>query len=418
MQPIWPSTATHSRVPEPLDVAVVGAGPFGLSVAAWLDDLRTCVFGTPMHTWRTLMPPDMLMRSAWEETSLSARGRRGRIDEFAAEQRVERQEPIPLPLFLRYADWFRERFVAEHDDADVVHVEPAGAGFRLQTSAGREVEAGTIVVAVGVTPFPYAPPLFAGRMQSDPRIDFAVRHSAFADLTGRRVTIVGAGQAALETASLAADAGGDVEVLARSPVRWFADREPHTPRGPVGRRLYRIAYPVVGYGPPPINRLAVHPDAFAVLPWQLRRRLTGRLLRAGGSPWIRARVEGRVRLTEGVAATGVDDHGEALRLRLSDGTERDADLVLLATGYQFALDRLDWLAPGLRSQVALDRGWPRLDRRFRSTVPNLLFVGYPAEGRLGPIARFVLGAEFSARRVRGAIVRGGAPGATGSRPRG
>ena len=69
-------------MPEQLDVAIVGAGPFGFSVAAWLDDRRTRVFGSPMQTWRTLMPPDMLMRSAWEETSLSARGGRGSIDEF------------------------------------------------------------------------------------------------------------------------------------------------------------------------------------------------------------------------------------------------------------------------------------------------------------------------------------------------
>ena len=55
-----------------LDVAVVGAGPFGLSVAACLPDLAVRVFGQPMKTWSTTMPPDMLLRSAWSETSLAA----------------------------------------------------------------------------------------------------------------------------------------------------------------------------------------------------------------------------------------------------------------------------------------------------------------------------------------------------------
>ena len=63
-----------------LDVAVIGAGPFGLSVAAHLNDRPVRVFGAPMQTWRTRMPPDMRLRSDWEETSLSAPGDRGSID--------------------------------------------------------------------------------------------------------------------------------------------------------------------------------------------------------------------------------------------------------------------------------------------------------------------------------------------------
>lgn len=39
------STTSCLLVPERLDVAIVGAGPFGLFVVAWLDDLRTYVYG-------------------------------------------------------------------------------------------------------------------------------------------------------------------------------------------------------------------------------------------------------------------------------------------------------------------------------------------------------------------------------------
>jgi cation diffusion facilitator CzcD-associated flavoprotein CzcO len=67
-------------VPDRLDVAVVGAGPFGLSVAAHLPERAVRVFGEPMQTWRTRMPPDMLLRSDWEETSLSAPRDQGAID--------------------------------------------------------------------------------------------------------------------------------------------------------------------------------------------------------------------------------------------------------------------------------------------------------------------------------------------------
>ena len=49
--------------------------------------------------------------------------------------------------------------------------------------------------------------------------------------------------------------------------------------------------------------------------------------------------------------------------------------------------------------MAVQDGWPVLDRHFRSSDPNLLFVGFAAERRFGPIARFVSGSRFSAHRV-------------------
>jgi hypothetical protein len=85
-------------------VAVVGAGPFGLSVAAHLAPHRHVrTFGEPMHTWRALMPQDMLRRSHWDETKLSCPGDLGTLHHWAAEAGVERREPLALEMFLRSA---------------------------------------------------------------------------------------------------------------------------------------------------------------------------------------------------------------------------------------------------------------------------------------------------------------------------
>jgi hypothetical protein len=354
-----------------------------------------------MQTWHQRMPPDMLMRSAWEETSLSAPGGAGTLDRWAVETGEPRAEPIPLQLFLRYAEWFRERFVRDHDRDDVALVERAGErGYRVTTTAGAELDVRSVVAAIGVTPFLHAPSPLGEAIGEG--VDFAVSHSDFTPFGGRRVLVVGAGQAGLESAGLAARAGATVEILARSGIRWFADREPHHPRGAVGQRLYRLAYPAVGYGPPPINRLVLYPDLFATLPFALRERLTARLLRPGGSAWVRGLVDGKVAVTVGATVTGIRRGDGGLRLALSDGSEREVDDVLLATGYRFDLDRLPALAP-LRSRIRTSHGWPILDRSFRATEEGLFFVGYPAEGRFGPISRFVLGCEFTARRVRSAL---------------
>lgn len=378
-------------------IAIVGAGPFGLSVAAHVPRAR--VFGEPLLTWRRHMPQDMLLRSAWEETSLSAPAG-GTIDDFARSTGTARQEPLPLQTFLRYGEWFQERFVRDADPNDVGRIEPAGRGLRVATTAGDTYDADAAVVAVGVMPFAHAPAPFADALGEG--VHLATERLPDAELAGRRVAVIGGGQNALESAGIAARAGADVELLVRSQVRWFADREPETPRGPLGRRIYRLAYPAVGYGPPPLNRIVLHPDLFAALPAHVRLALNRRLLRAGGSPWLRSLVEGKVRVTEGVAVQRLEA-GDPLRLHLDDGSVREVDLVLLGTGYRFDVAKLPFIAPELARGIRSEAGWPVLDREFRSTDPRVFFVGYPAEYRFGPISRFVLGTGFTARRVGAAL---------------
>ena len=389
-------------VPERLDIAIVGAGPYGLSIAAQLVGQSVRTFGEPMETWRTRMPPYMFLRSDWQETSLAAPGNLGSIDRWARVSGEKREEPIPLQKFLRYAEWFRETFAPEGDPSDIAAVERDGEGYRLTTAAGEELAARHVVVAVGAVPFAHAPTPLAEAVGD--RVSYATSLQDYEPYRGRRVVVVGGGQGGLESASLAVQAGADVELVVRSGLRWFADREPHKPRGRLRQRLYRIAYPVVGYGPPPLNRLALHPDVFAALPRGARRRLAARILRAGGSPWLRDEVERDVDVTEGVAVDGIEQNG-AVRLRLSDGTVREADAVILAAGFRFSLDRLGFLSEDIRKRVALDEGRPVLDRWFRSTERNLLFVGFAAEHRFGPVARFIPGTRFTANRVRESLER-------------
>jgi thioredoxin reductase len=384
---------------ERIDTAIVGAGPFGLSVAAHLSrSLRIRLFGEPMRTWRTLMPPDMLLRSDWEHTNMSAPSGAGTLEAWVRSGEGERVEPLPLQHFLHYAGWFHRTFVPDSDPADVAHVDLADGGLRVTTASGEQVQANSAVLAIGVTPFPRVPPVLAE--SGDPRIRIVLERTGYEDLAGKRVAVIGAGNNGVESALLAHRAGAaDVELLVRSRVRWFTEREPHAPRGPVRRRLYDLAYPVVGFGPPPINRFAIHPDAFARLPHALRLRINQRLLRPGAAPWLRKHVDGVVPITEGVEVQRVESRPDELVLALSDGTTREVDACIVACGFAFGRDGLKVLSPELRSRIAIQDGWPVLDRSFRTTVPRISLVGFPAEGRFGPLSRFVEGADFAALRV-------------------
>jgi cation diffusion facilitator CzcD-associated flavoprotein CzcO len=385
-----------------LDVAVVGAGPYGLSLAAHLAaKIRSVrVFGAPMRTWRTMMPPEMLLRSHWTETRLSAPNDRGTLQCWADAVGGEKIEPVPLQSFLRYADWFREQFVPEVDDADITSVERANGTFRLRTAAGDELDARRIVAAVGVTPFPRRLTQLA-ELEEAGRVSLAIEHQQFGRFAGQRVLVVGGGQNGLESAALAHAAGAEsVEVAVRSEVRWFRQREHWEARGWAHERLFRLAYPIVGFGPPPINRLVLHPDLFSNLPVTVRERLNTRLLRPGGSPWVRDQVEGQIPVTVGVTVAEAQERGGEVIVRLSDGTQREVDHLIVCVGYRFDLDALRFIDPALREAIEIDDGWPALDRAFRSrSVPELSFIGYAAEHRFGPLSRFVAGTTFTSQRA-------------------
>ena len=384
---------------EAFDTAIIGAGPFGLSIAAHLSRiLGIIMFGEPMRTWRTLMPPDMLLRSDWEHTNLSAPNGAGTLEAWARSGEGERVEPLPLQHFLRYAEWFHRSFVPQSDPADVARVDLADGGVRVTTVSGDEVQARNAVLALGVTPFPRVPPVLGA--SGDPRIRIVLERTGYDDLAGKRVAVIGAGNNGVESALLAHRANAaSVELLVRSRVRWFTEREPHAPRGPVRQRLYDLAYPVVGFGPPPLNRFAIHPDAFARLPHAMRLRINQRLLRPGAAPWLREHVEGVIPITEGVEVQRVESRPDDLVLTLSDGTTREVDACIVACGFAFSRDGLKVLSPELRSRIAIQDGWPVLDRSFRTNVPQISLVGFPAEGRFGPLSRFVEGADFAAQRV-------------------
>jgi hypothetical protein len=378
-----------------LELAVIGAGPYGLALGSRLRPGSATVFGPPMETWLS-MQPDMELRARWDEMSLAHQDERGSLAEWSAAEGRPPREPMAVQDFVDYASWFRHTYVPSLVEERVEKVEAAGRGFRVSTATAA-FDVRSVAIAVGITPFPSIPEVYRGL--EDERVAPAPSVKDFSSLLGLRVAVVGGGQSAIETASCAARAGAEVTLLVRGRIHWFADREPYHQRGRLGSWAFRIAYPAVGYGPPPLNRLVLHPDLFAAAPRALRLRLTQRLLRPGASAWLRGLVTGAVKIREKCDVIDVEAQTSGIQLRLSDGQALEVDRLLVATGYHFDIERLGFLDASLRRSVSVEHGWPVLDRWFRSTNSGIAFLGYPAEGRFGPLARFVLGVPFTAGRV-------------------
>src|ERR1700682_1726017 len=125
------------HVDHPL-TAVIGAGPYGLGVAAHLRARRvpTVVFGKPMEFWQR-MPEALYLKSSWGGRSLWDRGGRSPVGRYVQPFEPHPGEPIPLAFFLRYARWFIEKTGPEIDPTYVESLDRGDAGFRLHPADGR-----------------------------------------------------------------------------------------------------------------------------------------------------------------------------------------------------------------------------------------------------------------------------------------
>src|SRR5881397_691050 len=98
-------------------VAIIGAGPYGLSAAAHLRAAQTDVriFGKPMDFWRSGMPRGMVLRSPWRYCHIADPHSVCTVDRFADDADLQLPANLRLEQFLSYGDWFQRQLVPNVD---------------------------------------------------------------------------------------------------------------------------------------------------------------------------------------------------------------------------------------------------------------------------------------------------------------
>lgn len=386
------------------DVAIIGAGPYGLAVKAALRsaDRDVRIFGPPMSFWRERMPAGMLIRSPWVATSFTPLGTGLTLDDYERSLGHTLSRRLPLDDFIAYGDWFMRRTSPDVDERRVQSVSASGTGFGLQLADGERLTAGRVVVAAGIERFAARPAVF----EHLPR-ELALHTTELtvpAALSGSRVAVIGGGQSALESATLLHEAGAEVNVLVRKPrVHWLLRSQRLHGLG----WMTRVLYAPSDIGPAGLSRLLTFPDAFARIPSRTRERLDQRAIRAAGSGWLVPRLA-EVPIETGVeVVSAVMDRGR-VSLRLGSGQTRAFDHVVLGTGFRPNILRYPFLNSELVRGVRSVNGYPVLNRWFESSVPGLYFLGSIAAGTFGPLLRFVAGTPFAAPRLASHLVDAGA----------
>lgn len=384
------------------DVAVIGAGPYGLSVSAHLSGhgIGHRIFGTPMDSWRHHMPAGMYLKSEGFASNLSDPAGEHTLERFCGELGIEYARtalPISLDTFSRYGRWFQERAVAGLDRRLVAGLKTTPGGFLIELEDGESLQVRRVVVATGIQGQAYVPSELQGLPERAVLHTYDQRDPA--QPAGGSAVVLGAGQSALEAAALINEGGRAVRLVARTgTIAWLSK-----PGGEKRSLRQRFRYPESGLGEGRAQWVYSNlPLAFHAMRerWRLEKAFS--VLGPAGSWWLRPRFEDVVPTDLGRQLAGAQAEDGRIRLLFEGAAGSEevvTDQVVAGTGYRPNLAGLGFLDPQLRTRVAVVAGAPVLSRSFESNVPGLYFVGYLAAPSFGPLMRFVFGARFTALRV-------------------
>jgi len=392
-----------------IDTVIIGAGPYGLSVAAHLrhQGIPFRIFGRPMDSWLQHMPKGMMLKSDGFASDIYDPEQAFTLRQFCAERGIKYADtgvPVQLETFGAYGLAFRDRMVPELEDKLVANVDRSPGGFVVRLEDGETIQARRVVLAIGITHFEYIPESLA---QLPPEfLSHSARHREVEPFRGRSVIVIGGGASALDLAGLLQEAGAQVQLVTRRKELKFHSQPTGKPRS----WWQQIRHPQSGLGPGMRSRFfADAPAAFYYLPESLRLEIVRKTLGPSGGWFIRDKVIGKVPLHLSCTPQGayVQNGKVRLSIQAADGGIHEvvAEHIIAATGYRVDLERLKFVSPEIRSKIKTVGGAPVLSTGFESSVPGLYFAGVAAANSFGPVMRFAFGAGFAARTITRALAK-------------
>lgn len=386
------------------DVAIVGAGPNGLSIAAHLQHFGVdhVIVGHPMATWIDHMPKGMELKSEGFASTLYDPKRSLTLKSYCEQKGWNYADlglPVRLDHFCDYGLAFQRAFAPFLIKASVTSVIRIADGYVLALDSGEELRARKVVLAVGITHYKRMPEELAP-LASD-RVTHSADHPDPSRLADRDVVVLGGGSSAMDLAVLLKEAGARVTLAARRN-ELVVHNQMRLPR-----KLHeRVLAPMSGHGPANWSGWIVTelPWAFHRLRAEKRKAIVTTAWGPAAGWFMRSRL-GQVPTLLGhdLQSAALTGDGVRLQFRNRHGakseTVLEAQHVIAATGYHADVSRLKFLSPEIQRNLRIFERLPELSRTLESSLPGLYFVGPAAMMSFGPSMRFAYGARFAAPTV-------------------
>ena len=377
------------------DLLIIGAGPFGLALAAQAahDGIEHIIVGKAMGFWRENMPKGMFLRSAcdWHLDPQNEHT----IEAFLRTQGKTPKdvEPLSLEFYLTYAEWFQQQknikplpvYVEQIDSLPVSELSEPTHGFIATTADGDTITAKRVAVAPGFKHFANAPHELTTRLPRG-RYQHTSTFVDFSDAKDQRFLIIGGRQSAYEWAALLLEAGAKAVHLS------------HRHASP--------AFDVADWSwvNELVDNIAGDPSWFRRLSQTEKDAVSHRLWAEGRlklEPWLAPRLkDDRVHIhPQTQLLTCTETTNADLEVVLSNDETIKIDTIVLATGYKVDITRLPIFSPNLIRRLETRNGFPVLDDHFETSIPGLFITSMPATQDFGPFFGFTISVRASAKLI-------------------
>ena len=380
------------------DLLIIGAGPFGLSMAAYAKhhNIDHLVVGRPMDFWKSNMPKGMLLRSAsdWHLDPLEI----STIEMYLETMNLARAdvEPLSLDFYLSYTRWFREEKQIEPLIAFVDRLDCSKSPdheFEAMLNTGEIIKAKSVLLAIGFANFKNIPEELAAIFPTG-RFSHTCDLVALDHLREKRCLVIGGRQSAFEWTALLHEAGAThVDVSYRHETPAFTKSD-----------WSWVTKMIAG--------MVEDPAWFRNLSPELRQEVNQRFWAEGRlklEPWLWPRINKQaVELwpKSQVVSCRQLPSGE-LEVELDVGQVLTEDHVILATGYKVNMRNVPFLSNGnILEGMNMKNGFPALDEHFQSNIPGLFITSMPATQDFGAFFAFTVSATASAKIIGSAIKDG------------
>lgn len=371
---------------------IIGAGPFGLSLAGYCQDagIDYTIVGKPMELWREHMPQGMHLRSA-HDWHLDPNNQ-ATFEAYLLEKQLEAKTTLPLSrdFYLSYVDWFQQQKQIKPIPQYVTHLEKNGGVFTAQLENGTIVECKNVVIALGFQYFAYTPQALSDMIPAT-----CSSHTChlvdFSKLKGKRCLLIGGRQSAFEWAALMKDAGvADIHLSHRhdNPPPMEADW---------------------AWVPDVVGKMVEDETWYAKLSQEEKQDYNQKLWREGRlkvEPWLAPHLaHPSIRTWPNTEVTQCQQQADgSLNIHLSNGHILEIDHVIYATGYKPNLFNIPFLRhSSLLQSLKLINNQPVLDSRFQTSVDGLYITSLAATMQFGSFFGFTVSVRTSAQLIGRAL---------------